>query len=179
MKKTLVIHPKDHTTTFLADIYSDKKDWTILNEEHLNINYSKEQLREAIAQHDRIVMLGHGCSLGLFNANCDLVINHTYADQLKEKENLCIWCMSDLFVEEYGLKGFYTGMIISEVSEANLYKIDYTGNEIEESNRMLADAVRRYADSPKMLSKVQENYTLNGNKIIDYNRRHLYATAGR
>lgn len=28
--KTLVIHPKDSTTDFLSEIYSDK-DWTVIN----------------------------------------------------------------------------------------------------------------------------------------------------
>lgn len=57
--KTLVIHPKDITTDFLSDIYSDK-DWTVIN-----INVSKSFLKKQIKEHDRIVMLGHGTGEGL------------------------------------------------------------------------------------------------------------------
>ena len=39
--------------------------------------------------------------------------------ELKKKDNsVFIWCNADQFVNRYNLKGFYTGMFISEVMEA-------------------------------------------------------------
>ena len=109
--KTLVIHPKDTTTDFLSLIYEDK-DWTVITD-----NISKSALKRQIKAHDRIVMLGHGMETGLIGFN-RLVIDSNLVYLLREKHCVCIWCNADKFVLKYGLKGFYTGMIISEVQEA-------------------------------------------------------------
>ena len=45
------------------------------------------------------------------NLNIDTIL-------LKEKETLSMWCFSDRFFRKHNLKGFHTGMIISEVDEA-------------------------------------------------------------
>ena len=49
--KTLVIHPEDKTTNFLKPIYTDITDATILT-----VGLSKDEVRELIKEHDRIIM---------------------------------------------------------------------------------------------------------------------------
>jgi hypothetical protein len=41
-----------------------------------------------------------------------------YVYLLRDKIGVYIWCNANVFVEKYGLKGFYTGMIISEYEES-------------------------------------------------------------
>jgi len=166
--KTLVIHPTDITTDFLSEIYSGK-DWTVIN-----TNVSKSFLKQQIREHDRIVMLGHGTKFGLFGFN-RYFIDSSWVWLLRTKECVCIWCNSDLFVREYGLKGYYTGMIISEVDEAEdhcLYV--YTYNQILESNKLFSQTIKNSIDSPNMLDYFKENYHSEDNPIIVFNQTNFY-----
>jgi len=164
--KTLVIHPKDSTTDFLSDIYIDKE-WSIINN-----NVSKKILKESIKKHDRIIMLGHGTEKGLIGFN-HLIIDSTYVYLLKDKLCICIWCNADKFVKKYELKGFYTGMIISEFEEALMFSIPASYDLLQESNKDFANAIKIAIDSGNILKVVLENYE--GNlPLIQFNKSNLY-----
>ena len=61
-KTTLVIHPKDASTDFLARVYKDK-DWDIIK------SWPKDpaSLKRFMDCYDRIIMMGHGTPSGLLN----------------------------------------------------------------------------------------------------------------
>lgn len=167
--KTLVIHPKDTSTDFLSDIYSGK-DWTVIT-----TNISKSKLKTLIKEHDRIVMLGHGTENGLIGFD-RFVINSELVYLLREKHCVCIWCNADKFVEKYKLKGFYTGMIISEDIEANMYCVKATYDEIKESNKLFATAIKESIDSENsenMVEKAKSIYNLD-TYIVKFNKENLY-----
>lgn len=164
--KTLVIHPKDSTTYFLTEIYSDKN-WTVINK-----NTSNKYLKEQIKLHDRIVMLGHGTEMGLIGYD-KFVINSSLVYLLRGKECVCIWCNADLFVLKYGLKGFYTGMIISEYEEAIMYCISTNRHWINESNIDFASAIKNSINSENMLNNSKLLYVGNTN-VVEFNRNNLY-----
>ncbi len=179
--KTLVIHPKDSTTAFLAVVY-EGKDWTIVTE-----NIHRSELIELIKSHDRIIMMGHGLSTGLLGnikrnddgilLDYSIIVDSKMVYLLKEKECICIWCNADDFVEKYGLRGFYTGMIISEYEEACVFLNvkDFTDADIDESNMLFTLAVKNSIDSESMLVEMQKNYNTDGNnKVIKYNQDNLY-----
>jgi hypothetical protein len=164
--KTLVIHPKDSTTDFLSEIYLDK-DWTVIN-----INVSKKVLKEQIKSHDRIVILGHGTEKGLLGFN-RYIIDSTWIYLLREKNCVCIWCNANVFVKKYNLKGFYTGMIISEVEEAEMYNLPTNWQWINESNKDFAFAIKESIDEENMLEKTKLLYEGNSS-IVEFNRKNLY-----
>ena len=110
MSRTLVIHPSDRSTDFLKYIYKNK-DYDVISERK---DLNDSNLRKAIEEHDRIIMLGHGTPHGLIFTP----INNSYGELLRTKETITIWCNSDMYALANGLKGFHTGMIISEVVEA-------------------------------------------------------------
>jgi hypothetical protein len=56
-----------------------------------------------------------------------------YVYLLRDKIGVYIWCNANVFAEKYGLKGFYTGMIISEYEEALYECVNTTYHEIEEN----------------------------------------------
>ena len=172
--KTLVIHPKDSSTDFLSVIYADKKDWTIIND----LDVSSKILKEQIKSHDRIVMLGHGTEQGLIamknRYDFRYIISSSWVFLLREKECVCIWCNADVFVKKYELKGFYTGMIISESDEANLYCIPSKYEDIQQSNTLFADSVSKSIDSTDMLTEMVSSYNGEGNPIIAFNKDNLY-----
>lgn len=164
--KTLVIHPKDTTTDFLTEIYSDK------NWEVINTNPSKKNLREQIKAHDRIIMLGHGTKFGLIGFN-RLVIDSSWVYLLREKECICIWCHADLFVTKYKLRGFYTGMIISEQEEALDYAIQANANDILQSNLLFASAIKESINTKDMVANIKNIYKGNS-AIIMFNKENIY-----
>lgn len=133
---TLVIHPKDHTTTFLETIYR-----TLPDKHVVTGGISMEDTKKLIENYDRIIMLGHGSPSGLLSVgqfgNCSpLIIDHSFADTLRMKTgNIYIWCYAGEFVRKHHLKGFYSGMFISEMEEALYCGLPFVTKEmIEESN---------------------------------------------
>lgn len=168
--KTLVIHPQDVTTAFLSDIYSDM-DCTVINTQ-----ISKSKLKTVILEHDRIIMIGHGDDYGLYGYG-HYVINSELVYLLREKECVSIWCNADVFFKKYNLRGFYTGMIISEMDEAFLfclYQIKYT--EILKSNTLFANSIKLSINESGFLDKVKEKYIDEDNAIIEFNREKIYIT---
>jgi len=168
--KTLVIHPYDITTKFLEAAYLGK-DWTIITDN----STSKKDIREAIKAHDRIIMMGHGSPNGLFGKG-RLMIDSTYIHYLREKEIVAIWCNADKFVEKYDLKGFYTGMIISETTEAYFCNVIADQFDVDVSNELFTEAVTKSIDgSPdEMLKGMISEYQGSDNDVIAYNALRLY-----
>lgn len=160
--KTLVIHPSDKSTDFLSEIYSTI-DCVVIT----NPRISKKNIKLAIKDADRVVMLGHGSAFGLFG-NGKLVIDSTFVDLLRTKHCIGIWCDADDFFDKYQLKGFCTGMIISEMDEASVYCLyPYTHQQIAESNQLLANCL-------KIDNFDLNSYKSSTNPIIDFNSYNLY-----
>ena len=179
--KTLVIHPLDRSTEFLSPIYAGL-DCTVLNEG----THTKKELIEVIASHDRIIMMGHGAPMGLFNTGSfpkmgAYLINDSMAEVLREKECIAIWCNADRYMEFNQLKGFYSGMFISEYGEARYCRVPNPTQElVTESNETFAQIMSEHIDLPIfMLSdNVKKFYTtyalVTKNKTAEYNSTRLY-----
>lgn len=170
--KTLVIHPKDFTTRFLSEIYNGK-DWTVISD---NVSHSK--LKKAIKDHDRVVMLGHGTEKGLIGHG-RFIVDSTLVYLLRDKpESVYIWCNADVFVKKYDLKGFYTGMIISEVEEAILYCVNFkSSSEIESSNILFAKTVKDAVDMKPgdIYAHVKTHYVSDDSAVIWFNNCNIYS----
>lgn len=165
--KTLVIHPYDTTTKFLSVVYADKN-FTVITDNYI----SKKELKNAIKSHDRIIFLGHGTEEGLL-AFKRIMIDSTYVYLLKDKINVYIWCNADKFVKKYNLKGFYSGMIISEYDEAEYCLVEANYNDIDISNKLFAEALTLSIDELDMRESFHSIY--NGDSsIIEYNKKNIY-----
>jgi hypothetical protein len=166
--KTLVIHPKDISTDFLCIIYSNK-DWTVIN-----TNPSTKFLKDMIKTHDRIVMLGHGTELGLLGFN-RFIIDSSYVYLLREKDCVCIWCNADKFVHKYDLKGFYTGMIVSDFDEALMFlNTPSSFNDVKSSNKLFAESIKSSIDSNMMYEDVKSNYIMEENPVVSFNQLNIF-----
>ncbi len=169
--KTLVIHPLDHSTDFLSAIYA-RKDWTILTDP----STTQDALIKLINDYDRVIMMGHGSPQGLFGGK-GLIINEEIVTTLREKETVFIWCHADKFVNKYKLKGFFTGMFVSEEDEALYCGImDSTVSLIKRSNKLFAQTVNCFIDTDHILENVKALYhnKTNTNPVIEYNYNRLY-----
>lgn len=179
-KTTLVIHPKDASTDFLARIYKDK-DWTSIR----SWPQDPASLKRFINCYDRIIMMGHGTPSGLLNVgsfygdepNQFYVIDNYFADLLQTKETVSIWCHSDQFARQYKLPGFHTGMIISEVSEAQyvLGKTPLNAEETLDNMNLFADVVGKHIDNPNLLEMqklIREQYNRD-DPVSAFNRDNI------
>lgn len=166
--KTLVIHPDDRSTDFLKQIY-DGKGFTV-ETRHRYKNYTKTEFTQQIKDHDRIIMMGHGFPGGLFYSYIDRDVVYL----LREKECVCIWCNADQFVNKYKLTGFYTGMFISEISEADWFKIKATQSDIDNSNEFFARLVGENLDNLIKLHSVLKEQYKGESPVIKFNNDRLY-----
>jgi hypothetical protein len=178
--RTLVIHPEDSSTTFLDILYKDIPQKTIITG-----GVTKSELFELIQNHERIMMMGHGSpgglfSVGKFKESGAYIIDHTFVPILKGKSNnVYIWCNADKFVDGFKLRGFYSGMFISEVGEA--YYCGLPGTEqdqVDESNYGFCNIVAKHIQEEKDIlhENVKKEYGLiaETNPVALYNNNRIY-----
>ena len=177
MKKVLVIHPDDRSTDMLKAVY-EGKGYDVISDPRI----SDEEVVEQIKSHDKIIMLGHGTPYGLISWNrttgeVRYVINDSLAEILKTKETYSMWCHSDAFFERHDMKGFHSGMIISEEMEALMYGIvGYSDEDIAESMMPLMYAMYdtiEMEDLEEMKRIILERYNAN-DPVTWFNRRNIF-----
>jgi len=183
----LIIHPDDRTTDFLTPCYQNVDGRLITNTREIF------NLRENMRQHDRIIMMGHGSPSGLMmpsitikgvdSVNGELMyynfynLGYEFVDILKTKPIVAVWCNADKFVVPHDLHGFYTGMVISEMCEANYCNVHGCDvNQLEESNTLFTKAltVAMGIRSPQSVDVFKEIYNNPSNPIMVYNRQRIY-----
>jgi hypothetical protein len=183
--KTLVIHPKDKSTDFLKPIYAGLDDVTLVTE-----GWSQAQIKEAIQTHDQVMMMGHGSPSGLFPVGRfpiekqygGYVVGSNLVEALSQKDNnIFIWCNADQFVNRHGLKGFYSGMFVSETSEAYYCHVKtFDQASVDESNDTFASQLGECllaTRAPEAIhAQIKEQYGALAatNLIAEYNHSRLY-----
>lgn len=185
--KTLIIHPSDPSTSFLDIVYE-----SIPNKTVITGGISKDEVKDLIKEYDRVMMMGHGSPSGLFsvgqftdpNSNyrsySGYIIDQTMVSLLKEKDNsVFIWCNADRFVDGFGLKGFYSGMFISEVGEANYCGLPGTSqDDVDESNYGFVNIIGKHINenTETIYDNVRNEYGLiaEENPVALYNHKRLY-----
>lgn len=177
--KTLVIHPSDYSTDFLKPIYEGIENKTVVTH-----GKSRDEIIELVESHDRVMMMGHGSPSGLFGIGFNrlFVVDNGLVEYLNKKDNnVFIWCNADRFVNRFGLKGFYTGMFISEVGEAYYCGLPNQLQEtVDESNNQFAEWVGELFTSKKPLNEVYSSIVDSygklalTNPVASYNHERLY-----
>ena len=176
MSKVLVIHPDDRSTQMLKAIY-EGKGYDVITD----CSISHDDLIKAIEEHDTIIMLGHGTPSGLLSVDPDwgftgYLIQDGHAELLKTKKTYSMWCYSDRFFRRHGMKGFHSGMNISEASEASAFGIyGYTDKDVAESLMPLMYAMHdtlEMEDLEQMREIILERYN-SPDPISAFNRQNI------
>jgi hypothetical protein len=185
--KTLIIHPQDKSTIFLKIIYKNIK-----NKKVITGGISKNELRNIIPKYDRVMMMGHGSPNGLFSVgNFEMdkltysfdfgyIIDRTMVNVLRNNpNNIYIWCNADKFVQYHALKGFSSGMFISEVKEAYYCGIkNPTEDLVTQSNLIFSEFMGKYITKNNIVlhNIIKEKYgeLAETNPIALYNNERLY-----
>ncbi len=142
----------------------------------INQALEKSLLHHQISRSDRVVCLGHGAPQGLLGHG-SLIIDEDEAELFRRQtENIYIWCNADCYLLRHELKGFCTGMFISEPMEANIFNVNATWQQIEDSNNLFANIIGQSIDLScrEIKDRVMELYQIEGSKVVEYNRRNVY-----
>lgn len=187
--KVLVIHPQDESTDMLKVIY-EGKDWEVINSPYA----SKDYIKSRIDANDMVIMLGHGTPMGLLGCLSDYhspyMVDGNVAAHLRGKETISIWCHSDMFFKPLDLEGLHTGMIISEVAEANMLGIRCTSKanelQINHFSKVAKDAIEMYMHEPERMKEYmlehykvdeiiesQDDYEYGLDEIVQFNRDNI------
>jgi hypothetical protein len=186
---TLIIHPDDRTTDFLKPSYAG------LNATVLTTKEDMYNLKETMKNHRRIILMGHGSPGGLMlsmiggvegvelNSSGQYVkykhysVGYDFLNILKTKSIVAVWCNADRFVVPNDLHGFYTGMVISELCEANYCQVHGCDDvQLQYSNTLFTKALKAALpiDSPESVDVFKNIYNGDNNQIIDYNKQRIY-----
>ena len=175
-----IIHANDPTTKALAHLYERREGISAL----INETSTNADVQNAIRGDSVIMMLGHGNEYGLFSKPNKkgkyerFLITDRHVQFLRDKTCIGIWCHADRFAEKYGLKGLFSGMIISEYQEAADLNIQTTKEEIDREITKFACRLRECIDRydlqeiplrMKQLDDVQSELT-----TFNYSRLFFY-----
>ena len=139
-----VIHANDPTTQFLSLLYSQREDLKA----HITEKNTNMEVIRAVRSDDSIMMLGHGNRYGLFSiprkdgAYNRQLINSDHVQFLRGKPCIGIWCHADKFADDYKLHGLFSGMIISELKEAEDEEVTTTREELDREMVKFATRLR-------------------------------------
>lgn len=158
----LVIHPNDKTTMMLRALY-EGLDAKVVDDYRPTKNIA--HLLYHTSQQERIMLLGHGCDKGLLCRKDEtddvfqhLIVFHPHAYYLRRHNGniVAVWCHADEFARKEGLHGLFTGMIISELSEAQANDVQTTQEELDRENVKLAQRLRMLLDEGIPLCDIPE-----------------------
>ncbi|MDD5781400.1 MAG: hypothetical protein PUD30_00805 [Muribaculaceae bacterium] len=179
----LVIHPKDKTTTMLSALYDGLEAQVI---DDYRSTKEMGHLLHHVSTQERIMLLGHGSDKGLFFRKDDskdefdkIIVGHSHAYHLRKHGGniVAVWCNADLFARAEGLHGLFSGMIVSELSEAQLYKIETTQEELDSENVKLARRLRTLLDERIPLSEIPKRLLAMDNvhsPLTTFNYKNFY-----
>ena len=156
----LVIHPKDKTTAMLSALYEGLEAQVV---DDCRSTKEMGHLLHHVSTQERIMLLGHGSGKGLFYRADDskegfdkIIVGHHHAYHLRKHGGniVAVWCNANQFARAEGLHGLFTGMIVSELSEALLYQVETTQEELDRENVKLARRLRTLLDERIPLSEI-------------------------
>lgn len=176
----LVIHPSDKSTDFLRTLYEGREGVRCLTG-----GESRKELG-SILYHLRpgepVMLLGHGTDAGLFRLEEDgkyrLYVGHSVVYSLRKHPLIGIWCHADLFARKEHLHGLFSGMIVSEMKEAEEYGIVCSQEELDCGNDYLAVHLKALLDEGIPLHEIPEQMAgmdAVHSQLTTYNYNNFYA----
>lgn len=128
------------------------------------------------AEHDTLIMCGHGTPSGLLNPSYQggsYLIDQSNYRKIKCNRVIAVWCHAKDFAETYGVKGFWSSMFISNAGEASMNSIhSVSGKSITEQEILfcirLNELIRNYVPMRTWIEKLkaQADYT---NAVVKFN----------
>ena len=183
----IIIYDKDHDESiqFLKELYENGPSW---HPSPLGRDASKSLITRRIKNNDEIWMLGHGGSDGLYSRHDftqmfdRYLISSRNVQHLRGKKLFGMWCYANRFAQKYRLNGLFSGMIISEQTEAEwVLGLNVKKKTIENCNRKLVDTLNMYLETqpfeeiPTLMANHDRGEETDEERIInDFNFKSWY-----
>ena len=83
---------------------------------------------------------------------------------------------ADKFVRKYKLKGFATGMIISDSCEAMQLKVPFSKMSLDQSNALFAKIIADNITNNKkeLFEDLSKRYAANNNSVLEFNKNNFF-----
>ena len=125
------------------------------------VNPTRKETEKALkdSPNELAMFLGHGGSTGLFDychKNELYVLDGAMSYLLKDRETIGIWCHASDYARQYGCKGFFTSMFISNKSEAGYFHYKATDEKCLEEDIKFAKWVKELIEAGTPLSEWPE-----------------------
>lgn len=177
---TLILHPDDRSTDDLRILYAPLPDATLLTG-----GTPKDEVRRLLGTHERLILCGHGLDTGLFSmdrfpTDNGYIIDASMLRELSARhDTIYLWCYAAEFVRRHGLRGFASGMFISEVREAGWMGLTgITQAQVDESTRTFCALVAAHLHEPvaALHAAVMRDYGALAarNPVAAYNHARLH-----
>ena len=174
----VVIHANDPTTRVLSRLYESREDFLL----RITEDSTKGEVRRSVREADQIMMLGHGNPFGLFSTPnkkgkyVRLLIDSDYVQFLRSKVCIGIWCYANEFARQYGLQGLFSGMIISELHEAEENNIPATKEEIDTEMEKFVDRLKFCIETYELHDVPARMFELDDvhSPLTEFNYNNLY-----
>lgn len=96
----------------------------------------EDAVDEALAaEDDTLILCGHGTTQGLLHPNLasgQYIIHENNVHLIHARNVICSWCYAADFGSTHHLHGFFTGMFISNESEAEQYGITFAQSDYDD-----------------------------------------------
>lgn len=170
----------DVDTSVLKNIWKDLDAKVIrISRDSLIDDYD---INDAIAsEKDTLIVVGHGSDRGCWSPYGGYTISPFNLDLIKAKKFIGIWCHASDFARRYHAKGFFSGMFISNTSEA-IYTLPYSKNQVY-SNKQITESEVKFCnilnDFLKKETPLKDwkyiigRYTDNTFEVEKYNYSHV------
>ena len=127
----------DNDTAVLPLIWEGLTNVTVIEITRDTDNF-EEIVDDAISQEtDTILFCGHGSTFGLLHPNLDsgqYILHENNSHLIHANRVIGIWCYASEFAEAQHLHGFFTGMFISNESEAEQHGITFAQSDYDDIN---------------------------------------------
>ena len=152
----IVVHPEDPSTKVLGRLYEGLEGVKLFTSWD-----EREEILAAIAaapKDEPMMLLGHGCPAGLYDLlNGRLIITNADAELLKDRPNLVgIWCYASSYAYKHGLKGFFSGMFISEPAEAQMNRVTASAKLIDKKTEDFCERFGQMMREGKPLAEIAD-----------------------
>ena len=176
MEKITLIHPADPSTEFLGALYPE-------GVQRVTEKASGKEISRFLNHSSKVILLGHGTEVGLLSPDSSgnpfgrYIISRSHRYYLRRiKEIIGIWCNANIFASSLGLHGLFSGMMISELSEAQELGIPTSQEELDRENILWAQRLGDLLRSGVPLNQIPEIFkTLDTSKtpLTKFNYRCL------
>lgn len=126
----------DQDTLLLQQIWANL-DCNVIEITH-DMDDFEEIVDNAIAdENDTLIMCGHGTTHGLLHPNLasgGYIIHDNNVHLIHAQNVIASWCYASEFAETHHLHGFFTGMFISNESEAEQHGITFALSDYDDIN---------------------------------------------